>query len=813
MRMKFGFWTFFAVIAVPGMVLAVGAPGTVTSADGKRFEVEGNLLCGDSTPASNVGDDWAPPSTSSSASVPPGTVQPCPSGTTAVFTGTGSSETNASEIAAFRFRDTASSSSDDIFGNGSKQEDTSTWAYVTGSAPAKSDIGNVYALGRMNGTLDSVVAITGFERLANNGSTHLDYELNQLPFVTNANGALAANRCTAAGDPDPRCTQADIIIAIDDGTTIVPDVQVYKWVGDPISGGLHSGSKGTFVQIAFGDPAAQVFAATNSSGPIPAGPWGAYNKGKLVYNTASSPNPVLTDIFSETAINLKDVGVTVGCPQGFSTLFIKSRASSEVNSALKDMVFPPIPFGLNTCGVLTINKMNTSDPDHVVPLPGATFVVSPDPSTGIGSLTVTDGGTGDLDGVADGVIMFDRAKPATYTVTETASPLNQVPLPPAQVCVLSSKGTCTVTFNNTGKPDLSTSFKSASPASSTSVSSGQTITYTVTYINTGNAPALSTVITDVVDLQLTSVVPLNGGNFNAATRTITWNVGDVAPGAMGTVSFTAQVVAPLSNTTIFNTATIMASNATTVVTNTTHHPVGPPVLSLVKSVNKATAIPGETLIYTLNYSNTGGGDATNVVISDTLPTKTTFVSATNGGTVANGAVTWNIGTLLHGASGSVSFTVQLDAVFPSGTTPVTNSGILTSVQIPTTPSNQVTTAVNASPNLAVTKSLASSVQRTLANFTNTAKIQGAEDQTGKSESELIPSVVKGTDVTYTIAYSNSGNADATSVVITDALPMESLFVSASGGGVESNGVVTWNIGTVAANGGSGSVTLVIRVGL
>ena len=810
----------WAALGLPSLGWAlVGVPGTIQTEGGKLFEIEGNLICGNASP---VGDDWAPPSTSASSSVPPTTVGTCPTGTKAIFTQTGASETALGEITGSRRQDVASSSTDNIFGNGSKQEDTTTWAYVNGSAPAKSDVGNVYALGRRNAALTSMVVILGFERIASNGSAHLDYELNQLPFTPNANGALVPTRCTGTGNPLPGCHTFDMLLAIDDGTSKTPNLRAFQWVGNPCPSpgtptcpvGKNSGSQGTFTEITF-PASAVVFAATNSGGPIPAGPWGTFNRGNLVYNTASNPTPVTADTFSETALDLAHIGLYLGCPDGFATIFIKSRASEEVNSSLKDMITPPIPFDLNTCGKLTINKRNTSDPNNITSLSGASFLITPDPSTGTGSLVVTDGGVGDPDGIANGVIHFAATVPATYTVHETASPLNQVPLPPDQVCAVASKGTCTLTFDNAGTPILLTSFKSASPASSTFVSSGQTITYTITYINTGNAPALSTVITDAVDTRLTSVTPLNGGIYNAANRTITWGVGNVGPGVTGTVQFTAVVISPLSNVTILNTATLTASNAATVITNTTNHPVGPPVLSLTKSVDKAVAAPGGTLVYTLNYSNTGGGDATGVVITDALPAKTTFSSATNSGTFASGTVTWNIGTVLHGASGSVSFTVTLDAVFPQGTTPVTNSAVMTSTEVPTTPSNPVTTNVNAAVNLSITKTLLSNVQRTIVNLTNTATVKSTEDPTGKSESEVIASVVKGADITYTIAYANNGNADATNLVITDTLPAGSVFVSATGGGAYNAGTntVTWNIGTVVANGGNGSVNLVIRTGL
>ncbi len=230
-------------------------------------------------------------------------------------------------------------------------------------------------------------------------------------------------------------------------------------------------------------------------------------------------------------------------------------------------------------------------------------------------------------------------------------------------------------------------------------------------------------------------------------------------------------------------------------------------------MDKATASPGQTLTYTLSYANTGGGDATGVEINDAVPARATLASATGIGVFTNEIVTWNLGTLFHGTSASVSFTVTLDAVFPNGTTPVINSAVLSSIELPDVISNVIATVVTAAPNLAVTKALTSNVARTLSNFTNAATLKSTENRTGVSESEVIASVTQGTDITYTIAYANSGNADATNVVITDPLPPGSVFVSASGGGAVNGGMVSWNIGMIAANGGSGSVTLTIRVGL
>ena len=106
----------------------------------------------------------------------------------------------------------------------------------------------------------------------------------------------------------------------------------------------------------------------------------------------------------------------------------------------------------------------------------------------------------------------------------------------------------------------------------------------------------------------------------------------------------------------------LVSNVATVTI--TIESVGEPELSLTKAVDKTEASLGDTLVYTLTYSNTGEGDATGVTISDIVPDYTTFVSASSGGTLTAGTATWTIGDLAAGASESVTLIVQISSTMP-----------------------------------------------------------------------------------------------------------------------------------------------------
>lgn len=86
-----------------------------------------------------------------------------------------------------------------------------------------------------------------------------------------------------------------------------------------------------------------------------------------------------------------------------------------------------------------------------------------------------------------------------------------------------------------------------------------------------------------------------------------------------------------------------------------------PGLTISKSA-PATVASGSNITYTITYGNTGALPATNVIIRDPVPTGTTFVSATGGGTLSAGSVVWNIGTVNAGVTGqTVSFTVNVTA--------------------------------------------------------------------------------------------------------------------------------------------------------
>ncbi|TEU10995.1 MAG: DUF11 domain-containing protein [Anaerolineales bacterium] len=99
-----------------------------------------------------------------------------------------------------------------------------------------------------------------------------------------------------------------------------------------------------------------------------------------------------------------------------------------------------------------------------------------------------------------------------------------------------------------------------------------------------------------------------------------------------------------------------------------------PDMTVGKDDGTATFNPDGVLNYTITYANAGPGAALDAVLTDILPISTTFVSCTPPESCGyippppgSGIVTFSLGTVVAGESGSVMVSVQVDANAPTGT--------------------------------------------------------------------------------------------------------------------------------------------------
>src|SRR5205823_2018190 len=99
---------------------------------------------------------------------------------------------------------------------------------------------------------------------------------------------------------------------------------------------------------------------------------------------------------------------------------------------------------------------------------------------------------------------------------------------------------------------------------------GDAITWTITVVNSGTTAGTNVVVSDVVDANLVSVVPAQGGRFDAATRTIVWDatstpaLASLAAASRTQLTFTSTIATPLDNGTVIrNQALIRSTEVTT----------------------------------------------------------------------------------------------------------------------------------------------------------------------------------------------------------------------------------------------------------
>lgn len=334
---------------------------------------------------------------------------------------------------------------------------------------------------------------------------------------------------------------------------------------------------------------------------------------------------------------------------------------------------------------------------------------------------------------------------------------------------------------------------------------GDTVTWTVSFTNEGTRAATSVVVTDRVDANLTAIAPLDGGLYDATTRTIRWNVAGVPVGDTRTVRFTARISASVTNgTRITNQASIAADGGTAVVTDdpstaalddaTSFVVDALPELSFEKTVADTTGglfEPGNTVEYTLVVRNSGRAAAANVVVRDVLPAGI-FDAITPGqlGALSGTTVTWTstntpaLASIAPGASVTLTIRGTIRAGLADGLA-VDNQASLTAGSV---------TAVSDDPGTAAVDDATRFVISAIPDLSTSTKT--VVDENGGA-------VQPGDFLLWTITLNNTGNGAASDVIVSDILPVGLDSVTVQNGGTFNAGTreVLWTpAAAVAADG-------------
>ncbi|MFL5328736.1 MAG: SdrD B-like domain-containing protein [Gemmataceae bacterium] len=256
------------------------------------------------------------------------------------------------------------------------------------------------------------------------------------------------------------------------------------------------------------------------------------------------------------------------------------------------------------------------------------------------------------------------------------------------------------------------------------------------------------------------------------------------------------------------------SNSATVTVGTTQETYYPSVITTsidiyapefvspktLVDLNGGNIEPGDILEYTINVQNIGGDHATQSVLTDPIPSYTTYVPGSL--SILTGA---NVGAKSDGAGDDQA---EFDAVnnlvrfrLGAGANAVTggnlNLGTSSSVRFRVqvnagTPNN---TTIN---NQAIASGKGATVGLVVSSASTTAAAVVLGGQAGlhleMAVSDSRPNV--GDTITFTVQLTNNGPTNANGVAVSDPLPAGLTFVSASGTGSYNSGTGNWTVGSM-----------------
>jgi uncharacterized repeat protein (TIGR01451 family) len=326
--------------------------------------------------------------------------------------------------------------------------------------------------------------------------------------------------------------------------------------------------------------------------------------------------------------------------------------------------------------------------------------------------------------------------------------------------------------------------------------SGDTLEYLITVRNNGPLTATGVNLIDTLPtgVALVSATPSQGGPCTQANDVVTCPLGTINSGSTATV--TIRVILNVSGD-IVNTATVTGNETDSVLTNNTLSLTTTVLaladVALTMTTSPSPIIAGGSVTYRFSVVNNGPSRATNVVVFDRTPDGLTAASANQGicrledvdpGIGEDFQPVCRFGDLARGATATATFTFSVASSVSGG---VTNSPNVTASEPDPDATNNTVDPLSAS----------TPVHR---NSDLSITMADAPDPT-----------VAGQNMIYTITVSNGGPSDMPGVVVTDTLPAEVTFVSATGGTCQQlGGTILCNVGILVRN-GSQTVTITVTV--
>ncbi|MDX1998485.1 MAG: GEVED domain-containing protein, partial [Thermoanaerobaculia bacterium] len=416
---------------------------------------------------------------------------------------------------------------------------------------------------------------------------------------------------------------------------------------------------------------------------------------------------------------------------------------------------------------------------------------------GSGGATCTAAGSGNL----SDLVNVPVGGAATYTVTGTISAAASGTLVnTATVTKAASQIECNLANNSATDTDTLTPQVDLAISKTdglTTINAGSPTTYTITVTNSGPSDAIGATVADTFPAALLtpSWTCVASALSSCTAGPTAGNINDtVTVRAGGTLIYTVNAtVSGAFSGTLSNTATVAAAGGTTdtnagnnsATDTTTVNAVAD--VAITKDDGVTTAVPGQSVVYTLVASNAGPSAAPAAQVTDTFPAACasvswTCVGAGGGSCPANGSGNLNA-TVNLPMGGTATFSVTCN-IASSATGSLANTvtiGAGAGVTDPNAANNSASDTDTLTPqaNLAISKS------------------------------NGVSSVDAGASTTYTITASNAGPSDAPGATVADTFPANLTGVTwtcvgAGGGTCPANG--SGNLAALVNLPAGGSVT-------
>ncbi|MBI4777813.1 DUF11 domain-containing protein [Candidatus Desantisbacteria bacterium] len=452
------------------------------------------------------------------------------------------------------------------------------------------------------------------------------------------------------------------------------------------------------------------------------------------YLTATGSTMVIAKVRPDLwVIKLGEEEVRQGDNMTYYICYGNAGCSQAGSVTIKDILPPGVSFVSSSLGTPITTGNGTIISPHIL-----TWNLSSIPSQGEYNATIT-------------------VRVGSTTVGELTNVAEIATLVPDSECNFEYNRATFTTLAKQRMIDLAVS-KTSLPE----VLQGATFTYKITCNNLGNIPATNVTLTDYLPAGVSYIgntlsTPIISNN----SKTIVWSINSIPAKTM--LEF--ELLVKVSDTALGNITNVVSIHGTKTEQNLSNNQatcmtvVKPSKVDLsIAKQGPGVAKPNSQIRYLISYRNNSNVTATNVTITDILPSMTSYATSTLLPIQTGGTLTWSIGSLGSQSSGYFELFVNIGTI--TATTTLTNVVRISSTQ-------QDINLVN---------------NQSTATTTVIPEIVDLEIQKWGPQTIFI-----GSQFSYTIQYRNLANAGLVKATITDTLPTDVTFVSSSLGTPTTNG--------------------------